>query len=164
MNEKSFKLREIIERARLADSTAQYILKHPDVLTGMPEGGKQGVHRVFKLDQAFRFALCCQLVQAGVPLRNATKIVQSCFDAERKHSGTRQKASSLFRVANWNKRWTGLVADGRFFQLQYGGEPVKIDGAHWYSIESDGPASYESHRSVTTATIDLTKLAVFLDM
>jgi len=65
------KLNQIVLTSKLDLSTVQYVLKHPELLSGMPDAGSQGVHRRFTLPQALRLALCCQLVMSGIPLKHA---------------------------------------------------------------------------------------------
>ncbi len=75
---KRLKFSKVVKRARLDVSTAQYALKHPEYLKGMPKAGSQGSHREFSLQQAVRLAICTHMTMAGVPLKHAGKIVDFC--------------------------------------------------------------------------------------
>ncbi len=162
MPQDTFKLKDIIGLARLNPSTAKYVLRNPEILTGMPPGGTQGAHRVFNVKQAYRFAACAHINQAGVPLRTAVKLLDLCFAAERRHSAGH--GSHLPFRGEWTARWTLLVADSAFAQLRVGKEVVKLCEADWYSIVSEGATSYREGRAFVTTVIDFTQIAHFMDM
>lgn len=129
----TFKFSEVVTRAGLSPFTAQYVLKHPDSLPNMPEGGKQGVHRVFSVEQAFRFALCTLLVQSGVPLKHAGEAVRHCLDTARRHLNVWKKGFVPFESIN-GASWAVLVAGGSSVQVQLGGRPEKAEFP-WYNLE-----------------------------
>jgi hypothetical protein len=93
------KYREIEKAARLNPSTAQYVVKS-GLVPGMPQGGGKGVHRVFTIEQAVRFALVTRLVMAGIPLAKAVQLAEY---VERKARGwTRgSQGPRLYSCQRW---------------------------------------------------------------
>lgn len=149
------KLKSIIERGRLSPWTAAYVLKNPERLKGMPPGGKQGVHRVFTLEQAFRFAFCTQLVQCGVLLRNAVDVVQHCLKAARAHTGRRNDLP--FEAGKSGDGWFLSIFDHAFAHLEFERKPVPASGPPWFEIESKTMVEL-ARREITLTAIDLTNL------
>lgn len=153
----TFKFSEVVTRAGLSPFTSQYVLKHPDSLPNMPKGGKQGVHRVFSVEQAFRFALCTLLVQSGVPLKRAGEAVRHCLDTARRHLNNWRKGLVPFEAIN-GATWAVLVAGGSSVQVQLGGLPEKA-AFPWYNLEElDFVPNQATPDPILMTSIDLTLL------
>ncbi len=112
------KFSEIVARARLDSQTAQYVLKHPLDLTGMPEAGSQGRHRVFSLPQAVRLALCTQLVKAGIALRVAGKVVDCCEKETVEKRGSRKRGLRRYQTRR-GYEWVLWILDGEFMRCDH---------------------------------------------
>ena len=114
------KFNEVVKRARLDGQTAQYVLKHPADLSGMPTAGSQGAHRKFTHHQALRLAICTHLVKAGIPLRRAGKVAIFCEDRLKRLSGIRppyQRNQRLYYGPEAMHPWILRIIDGRYVRL-----------------------------------------------
>jgi len=112
------KLSDIVERGRLNRWNAAYALKHPDMLFGMPEGGKQGVHRQFDPKQAFRLALFTQLISCGFGLKVSSWVLRF--------------AESRLRQIEIDRRLKAVAEEDR----PTGASMLWIDDSRWISVDS----------------------------
>lgn len=108
---RELKFAEVVERAGVDAQTAQYALKHPAHLPGMPEAGSQGCHRTFTLRQAMQLAICTLLMKAGVPLRDAGALVRHC-EEQAARSARGQKG--LVYEAKQDQFWHLDILDARY--------------------------------------------------
>lgn len=116
------KLSDVIKRAKLDARRTRYILEHPEHLAGMPEGGRQGAHRVFDLSQARRLAICAYLQSNGVALEIAGNVVD-WTEGRTRQLRNLKVASNVDRLypPSQGKPWV-----------------LKIIDFHWVNVWQDG--------------------------
>ena len=115
------RLNDVVANARLDLWTCKYVLKHPEVLRGMPQAGSQGRHRIFTLDQATRLAFCTLIVSAGFPLKIAGTVVRhseklatdigGAWQPGTARYGGRSSIYAPFRLRIINSKFLKLVRD-----------------------------------------------------
>jgi hypothetical protein len=133
----------IIERARLDPNTAQYVLRDPEILSGMPSSGGR---RKFNLRQAVQLAVCTYLVKVNVPLARAAKITLWCEQKATKYAKAKAGRRKGLYVAEATDPWTLRVVDHRRVRL-WRDKLIKdsdlFDPDEYHDIEGeevDGPA------------------------
>ena len=151
------KFAEVLRRARLDESSAQYVLKSK-LLPNTPATGR-GRHREFSFEQAFRFALATLLVMGGMRLRDAVAVAGFCieqlsdapltWDSWRKY---RQRAGR-FRVRL-------LVLDAEMVLLRRLGWGPRSLPDLYFSIRRGEVVDVFGHRQpISRHVIQLTRLA-----
>lgn len=106
----------LVERCALKPKTAQYVLRTSGALSGMPKAGRQGSHRDFTLRQAVQLAICTHLVEGGVALSNAAKIVRYCESEATKHRRANRSEQRIYASKTLDP-WFLIVDDGRYCRL-----------------------------------------------
>jgi len=105
----SLKFRDVVVRGGLDAQTAQYVLKQPKLLPGMPKAGSQGRHRVFDPHQAVMLALSTHLVAAGIPLGVGVRVVRHCLDTI-----THAMPPAVAAPGALEENWVLEILDGRY--------------------------------------------------
>lgn len=133
------KLNQIIRRGSLRVATAQYALKNPQLLKGMPKAGSQGLHREFTVQQATRLAICCHLVMGGVPLAKAGPFMDVAEKRVRTLLKLKGKEPIDYTVQSDTMPWVLEVLDGKFFRIWRGDRDTRLihSGQYW-AADSDG--------------------------
>ena len=126
MTLQTLKIADIVERTSIDRWTAQYVLKHPDALPGMPKAGSQGVHRVFSIEQALRLAICTELVKGGLALEAAGKAVVNCEKRFRDWGKGENRKKQMFK-GSINNPWIIEVLDHEYVLLRKSGKLKRSD-------------------------------------
>lgn len=121
----ALKFHDIVSRARLNDSSARYVLRHPEYLRDMPTAGKQGMHRLFTSRQAYRFTLCTVLLMNGIPLKVAGRVVDLCD----KITGGARRGPPGMPIG-----WTLEIRDGEYLAMRGGRGRIPARRELFYSI------------------------------
>lgn len=133
------KFDDIVRRAGLDESTAQYVLKSKS-LPGTPPGGR-GRHRVFNFEQAFRVSVVTRLVMRGVPLRGAIALVEFCYQ---QLTG----ADGHMTWDSWRKEW---MRPGLLVELHIADdETARLQWIVWYKVRREECFSISSREPVDT--------------
>lgn len=128
------KFSDIVKRARLHESTAQYTLKqHAGGLPGMPKAGSQGLHRQFSVPQAMRLAIGTHMVMLGIPLRAAVKVVRFC-EAQVRAAFVEQFDRPVTYQYGWSGSWGLEVFDGNLVRVVYSDVDETLGERNFYDI------------------------------
>lgn len=151
------KFRDIVTRTALHAQTAQYVLKHPDALTGMPTAGTQGAHRRFTLKQAVRLATCTHLVSSGVALLRAGEVVDFIERRVRMLSKKTEQGIHLYD-SQLKTPWLLKVADSNWFTVWNADAQHRFaEKADWFAIdEHQTPTVEEAIVAIARVEINLT--------
>jgi len=162
--ETELKLRRIVEVAKLDAHTAQYVLKHPEYLDGMPVAGTQGAHRLFTPPQAVRLAICTHLVMCGVVLAQAGPVVDWVEKRVRMLSQLSRKDDRLYRgdaKGDWlleivDSSWVTVWKNGIRHRFAEEGEYFNIQNLDEWEFDTDDPMACS--RTILNLTSIETKL------
>lgn len=106
----------LVETCGLKPKTAQYVLRTPGALNGMPQSGRQGSHREFSLRQAVQLAICTLLVEGGVELTTSARIVRYCENQIKKLNRF-SRADGRAYFSNVTDPWLLCVDDRQYCKL-----------------------------------------------
>lgn len=152
-----WKFRDVVDRADLDQQTAQYVLKHPEFLSGMPEGGTQGVHRRFSTAQAVRLAICTYLVKQGVPLSLAGDVVGYC-ERRVRQLGPNNPPKDRQYYSAISDPWLLEIVDCKFARLWREAVGHLWDEEAYYVILDGSETTYPRTVHFTRAEINLTHI------
>lgn len=131
----ALKLSNIVEYGRLNLYTAQHVLKHGG-LPGIPDAGRQGVHREFSLDQAVRFALATKLVMAGVPVKYVARVVGFCEKHVRAYSTDWKVGPRLYK-STASDPWRLQMRDEHLVQVSRRKDHQHFPYERYYAFAKD---------------------------
>jgi len=113
---KTMKYDEVVKRAKLNRSTAQYVLKSEKISGLPPTPGVKGRHRVFSPSQAVRLALATRLAMAGIKIDVVKKIVDYCYTQLKRYTVGKGAFPDERRFRR-NRKWTLQIIDDEFVRL-----------------------------------------------
>lgn len=126
------KFGDVVVRARLSKSTAQYVLKSGLLI---PRTGEKGRHHVFAVDQAVQLALATRLVMSGIPVATAVAIVNFCDCRLSRFRGPVALKRGPRFSAERSKPWKLEVLDDELVRLfRRGLEEMWNDSEAYYSV------------------------------
>ena len=158
------KLNDIIKKNRLKLSTAQYVLKNPELLPGLPATGSQGRHREFSIQQALRLGTCCHLVMLGLPLRRAAKVLKFIEHQIRTTQPKNFGRRLTYMRGDFTEPWTVELFDCRFVRVWYGDLDGEYPARYLYLDLETGKTSkfrFEPDRLIYSE-INLTEIEAVL--
>jgi hypothetical protein len=110
-----FKYGTIVDRCRLKETTARYAAANG--LGGrIPEGGKQGRHREFSLEEAMWLALNTHLIMGGASLSQAMWMAVETFNSVRRDVPLINHAFSFYGTTTPNEPWIVEIIEHSWFR------------------------------------------------
>lgn len=162
------KLKLIVEVAKLDLWTTQYVLKKSTLIGGLPEGGSQGKHRLFTIEQAVRLAVHTHLVMGGVILEPAVEAVKYCNQIVKQFTANRAVS---YQLVNPEHRWLISVVDSRYVNIwsehlrskakllrEGTGKQLTLDIEQEYYDTKTGEVDFDNEVPLTRFTLDATML------
>lgn len=110
------KFHDVVRKGRLDHDSAQYILKHPECLAGMPKAGTQGTHRLFARQQAMNLAICTHVMKMGLTLKMAAMVVAFCQKSIRRLKSPTDRQERQY-ASDFDDPWILTIVEGRYFRL-----------------------------------------------